>query len=59
MDLNLIDAILMNYVRKDNLGSVIRREIGMYHGYCLHLIEPLIDSNMIDNQQRMLPFPAP
>lgn len=46
----------MNYVREDNLGSVIRREIGMYHGYCLHLIEALIDSNMIDNQQRHAPF---
>lgn len=46
----------MNYVREDDLGSVIKREIGMYHGYCLHLIEALIDSNMIDNQQRHAPF---
>lgn len=59
MDLNLIDAILMNYVRKDNLGFVIKREIGMYHGFCLHLIEAIIDSNMIITSKGMLPFPAP
>jgi hypothetical protein len=56
MNQNFIDAVLMNQVRMDNFGSVIKREIGMHHGNRLHSMGATIGLNMIIASNDMHPF---